>query len=422
MNERTDQTVYWLWLQHALGCGARIADVLRYFDSPRSFWAADENDYRQCDCFGTLRSFSAKRLPLLTDKSLVACNEILLLCERQRISVLTPDDPLYPNRLRPLHDYPAVLFVRGDPACLNAVNAFAVIGAREPTQYALDAAAEIAGSLAQHDCVIVSGGARGIDAAAHEAALAQSKPTVLVMGCGHGSNYLASHAALRRRVASCGALVTEYPPLEPPGPGSFPLRNRLISGLSDALVIIQAGEKSGTLNTAKHAAAQGKERFVLPGSRDSQSFAGSNRLLAEGALAVNYGEDILKRYGVIAQAKQALHAYKSGEPFSELQLQEQALALSAEPKEEQSNKKTTTRKAAVQENTHEKEEKNFIFVPESVSKNAQIVYNILQMQPAQMDALVRSSNLSVPQVLSALTELELCGAVTRDERAVYRCV
>lgn len=422
MRGEKETTVYWLWLQRRLGVGAKIADVLRSFDSVRAFWAAEENAYRQCDLFGSLPSFSKKRLPLLLDKSLDDCREILALCEKQHITVLTPDDPRYPARLRALRDLPAVLYVRGDPACLNAEKSFAVIGARTPTDYAKDAAAEIASALAETGCSIVSGGALGIDTVAHESALQQQKPTVLVMGCGHGAGYLRENADLRKRVASCGALVTEYPPLQTPGPGSFQLRNRLIAGLSDAVVIVQAGAGSGTLNTASHARKQGKDLFVLPGSRDSLSFAGSNQLLLDGAHAVAHGADVLAHYDTVFSAKIALREMKRGEPFGDLFDLPPAETMADRPP------KPAVKKAKQQQDAKQEipassgKEKIYNFVPESVSKNAQIVYNILQTQPGVLDELVRQSGLLVSQVLSSLTELELLGAVQRDENAVYTCV
>ena len=415
----SDSAVYWLWLQNRLGAGAKIADVLRYFDSARAFWAAGENTYRQCDCFGALRSFSQKRLPLLLDKELEPFYDILSLCDKQKITVLTPDDPTYPGRLRALRDLPAVLFVRGDASCLHAEKSFAVIGAREPTDYAKEAASEIASELAKNGCCVVSGGALGIDTVAHEGALAQQKPTVLVMGCGHGAKYLSENADLRRRVASCGALVTEYPPLQLPERGSFPLRNRLISGLSDAVVIVQAGAGSGTLNTATHAVKQGKDLFVLPGSKDSLSFAGSNQLLLDGAHAVSHGADVLAHYDLLFGAKLTLKQLKRGEPFGDL------LDTQTPPKAENpphAVRKTQAKHAEIssENTTSSVHEKIYNFVPESVSKNAQIVYNILQKQPGVLDEIVRQSGFGVPQVLSSLTELELQGAVTRDENAVYQ--
>lgn len=417
MMENKDQTVYWLWLQRTLGCGAQIARVLRDFENPQAFWAGDEAVYRTCDAFGKLRAFSEKGLSKLLDKSLDDCIETIELCQKKHIAILTPDDMCYPDRLRKLPDLPAVLYIRGDASCLNGQHRFAVIGAREPTRYAFEAATEIAEVFAENGAVVVSGGAIGIDAAAHEAALRKGQKTLLVMGCGHGSTYLPTNADLRRRVASCGALVTEYPPLTKPGRGSFQLRNRLISGLSDAVVIIQAGEKSGTLNTANHAKQQGRDIFVLPGSRNSVSFAGSNRLLVEGAKTVLNGEDIFAYYGISIVPRETQG--ENGEPFEALQAQEQKLPS---PKKGSAKRKSADPKAGKPQRALEKEplpEKISNFDPKSVSKNAQIVYNILQKQPAPLDTLVRESGLPVPQVLGSLTELELCGAVARDASAVY---
>ena len=417
MTYNNDQTVYWLWVQRTFGCGAQIGRVLDDFESPQALWAGDEADYRSCAAFGKLRAFSEKGLPHLLDKSLDDCLRTMELCRKKHITILTPDDPRYPDRLREFVDLPAALYIRGDADCLNGQHRFAVIGAREPTRYAFEAATEIAETLAENGAVIVSGGAVGIDAAAHEAALRKGRETMLIMGCGHGSTYLSENADLRRRVASCGALVTEYPPLTKPGKGSFQLRNRLISGLSDAVVIIQAGEKSGTLNTANHAKQQGRDIFVLPGSRNSVSFAGSNRLLVDGAHIVLNGEDVFAHYGVAVSPREKQR--ETGEPFEDLLSQEQSLPP---PKKTSRILKTAIPKAEKPQSGAGNEpppEKISNFDLKSVSKNAQIVYNILQTQPAALDTLVRESGLPVPQVLASLTELELCGAAVRDASAVY---
>ena len=422
MSERTDQTVYWLWLQKKLGCGAKISKALHCFESPKAFWLADEAAYRQSECFGKLRAFSENGLPQLLDKSLDSCIETMQLCLQKHITILTPDDPRYPDKLRLLPDLPAALYIRGNADCLSREPQFAVIGSREPTQYALEAATEIAGVLAENDAVIVSGGAIGIDAAAHEAALQHQKPTLLVMGSGHGSAYLPIHSDLRRRVASCGALVTEYPPYTDPGRGSFQLRNRLISGLSDAVIIIQASENSGSLNTASHAKAQGRDLFVLPGSRGSKAFAGSNRLLVEGANTVINGEDVFAHYGIDVKTSASPADPQEGEPFADLQQQEQNLPLKKKPNRTRHPASAPVEKPHTEAKKDAAQKNIFIFAPESVSKNAQIVYNILQTQPAALDTIVRESGMTVPQVLASLTELELSGAVTRDERAFYTCL
>jgi DNA processing protein len=198
----------------------------------------------------------------------------------------------YPPRLARYADPAPLLLVQGDAAALCAPG-IAIVGSRAPTQHGLALAREFAGALARAGLVVISGLARGIDAAAHAGALDAGGRTVAVQACGPDLVYPASHRQLATRIAEQGALVTEFPPGTPPRPGHFPLRNRLISGLAEALLVIEARERSGTLVTTGHAAAQGIEVFALPGPLGAAACAGSNRLLRDGAHVALEPEDVL---------------------------------------------------------------------------------------------------------------------------------
>lgn len=205
--------------------------------------------------------------------------------------------PAYPRRVARLPDPAPLLLVRGDPRAL-VHPAVAIVGSRRASGAGRDAARALAGELAGLGFCVVSGLARGIDAAAHLGALDAGGPSVAVLGCGIDSVYPPEHAALAERVADSGALVSELPPGAPPARYHFPLRNRLISGLALALVVVEAREGSGSLITARHALAQGVEVLAVPGPVRTPAHAGSNLLLRDGARPALDADDVLRALGL----------------------------------------------------------------------------------------------------------------------------
>lgn len=211
------------------------------------------------------------------------------------IGVTIVDDPDYPPRLRATADPPPVLFVRGEPAVLAAPRAVAVVGTRRPTDAGRRIAGRVAGTLARAGAVVVSGLAIGVDGAAHAAAVAEAAPTVAVIGGGHERLFPRAHARLADAiVAEGGAVVAEVGPTVEPRRYSFPRRNRVISGLAEAVVVVEAAARSGALITAAHALEQGRGCFVVPGPLESDRSAGCLRLLRDfpGLVRVvaGYGE------------------------------------------------------------------------------------------------------------------------------------
>jgi DNA processing protein len=203
----------------------------------------------------------------------------------------------YPSRLTALADPPLALAVRGDPDALSAPSV-AIVGARAASVYGKSAARAFASELAHAGVVVVSGLALGIDAAAHEAALDAGGRTVAVLARGIDGVYPARHRGLADRIEASGAIVTEMPPGTSPLPAYFPLRNRIISGLARAVLVVEAREKSGSLLTAGHAADQGVEVLAVPGPITAPTSAGTNRLLRDGAAVALEAEDVLSRLGL----------------------------------------------------------------------------------------------------------------------------
>jgi len=217
-------------------------------------------------------------------------------------SRLSRSDPGYPPLLAAIHDPPPQIWLRG-PAALEllAQPAVAIVGARACSSYGRAVARSLGRDLAAAGVVVVSGMARGVDGEAHRGALEAGGPTVAVLGCGIDRDYPAAHAELARRIAENGMIVSEYAPGVEPAPWRFPARNRIISGLSRAVVVVEARERSGALITVDFALDQGREVLVVPGEITSALSAGSNALLRLGAAPVLGADDVLEAIGVVVQ-------------------------------------------------------------------------------------------------------------------------
>jgi DNA processing protein len=219
------------------------------------------------------------------------------LAQEGRIRAVTWSDPAYPIALTTIADPPPLLWVRGAIDALS-LPSVAIVGSRAASPYGLSVAAQLASDLAARGLIVVSGLARGVDSAAHRGALAVGGTTVAVLGSGADVIYPPEHAALADEITVQGAVISELVPGTPPLPWCFPLRNRIISGLSRAVVVIEAGEKSGSLITARCALEQGREVLAVPGNVLSGRNRGAHALLRDGAKIVESADDILDELGM----------------------------------------------------------------------------------------------------------------------------
>jgi DNA processing protein len=224
-------------------------------------------------------------------------------CRSQGIDILIESHATYPRMLREIHDPPGVLFLRGQfkPADVLAV---AIVGTRHATHYGLRQAERLASGLARAGLTVVSGLARGIDAAAHRGAIQAGGRTIAVLASGVLNIYPPEHETLAAEVAEHGVLLSEMPPYSEPLPGAFPQRNRLISGLTLGTIVVEAAERSGALITARHAMEQGREVFAMPGNADSLASRGCHRLLRDGATLVESVDDVLEELGPLIEPAQ----------------------------------------------------------------------------------------------------------------------
>lgn len=400
-----EKEIYWLWLQGVLGYNNKMSRrLIEYFGDAEAVYKADGAELKKA-------GLTRVKIGQLENKNLDDYYDTLDFCRSHKIHIITPDSEYYPKRLLEIDSLPLVLYVRGDYRCLNCEESVAVIGSRTPSAYGEEAADKIVGGLCEKGAVIVSGGALGIDTIAHRSAINHGGKTVLVMGCGHGSGYLPENRDLRKSVAGHGALITEYPPFYGVTQATFPARNRIISGMCRSVVIAEAASFSGTFSTARHAIRQGRELYVLPGDINSGNFEGSNKLIVEGARPVFSADDIF------SYRRKSVYVEKSGNPFEGI-FEEASSYKRKKGGRKPSSKKEEAVFVADEKNQPEKE-KN---IPESISKNAGIVYNIMSDGICDFDSVVRRSGLPVGKVLTALTELEMKGCVKPDGPGRYSLI
>ena len=282
---------YWVWLSELKGLRnqTRLA-LLRRFGDPESIFYADADELLLTD--GVERS----QLKLLENHDLAQADRILADCQRLDIRLLPLSDAAYPGRLKNIYDPPALLYCKGRLPLLDDLLCVAVVGTRDCTPYGVACAEKLGFGLASGGAAVVSGLAKGIDAAAIRGALRAGGVTVGVVGNGLDVYYPYESRYLYEDVASAGVLLSEYPPGTEPASGHFPVRNRIISGLSLAALVVEAPEKSGALITAATALEQGRDVFAVPGPIDAPASVGCNRLIRDGAGLVSDASDILREY------------------------------------------------------------------------------------------------------------------------------
>ncbi len=250
----------------------------------------------------------------------------LRVIEARGLGLIRFGDEGYPELLAAIHSPPPILYVRGTIEPKDRV-AVAIVGSRQASQYGSAMAEQISGELAERGVTIVSGMARGIDAAAHRSALRAAGRTIAVLGCGLGVTYPPEHAELADQIAERGALISEFPIFTPPKPGHFPQRNRIISGLARGIVVIEAGLKSGALITANYALEQGREVFAVPGQVTSRSSRGCHQLIKAGAKLTEGWEDIWEE--IELQMTPGSQVVRDPTPVSRSLAQEEILIIDA---------------------------------------------------------------------------------------------
>ena len=281
---------HWIWYGTRTISDRSKRMLLEHFRDAEEIYCASE------EVLQNIPEMTGEIMQALMDKDIDEARRLENLCRRMHISLLTFTDEKYPLRLRSLHDGPVLLYYQGMLPDWNELPVIGIVGTRQASSYGLELAAAMSGQIAACGGMVVSGGAKGIDTMALESALSAGGQVVAVLAGGLDKLYPAVNIPLFRKISMQGCLICEYPPGTPANSWHFPIRNRIISGLSNGLLVVEAPAKSGALISARHALEQGRDVFSVPGSITSPTSAGTNALLQEGARAVLSGWDVMKEY------------------------------------------------------------------------------------------------------------------------------
>ena len=388
---------YWVWLSSVTNANprARAALVEHYGDAENAFLAPPGE-------FRTIPGLSAAEAEMFEARDLAAANRILAVCHRENIGILTMADAAYPRRLRNIFAPPVVLYVRGRLPDVDAIPSAAVIGTRKATPYGIKMGRDIAFEIARSGGVVISGLTEGVDRAAARGCLLAGGTCIGVLGTGHGKP-----GPLQEDVAASGAVVSEYPPLTKPLNRFFRERNRISSGLSHAVCVVEAPERSGSLLFAAEALDQGREIFAVPGNADAANCAGTNMLLKQGARPAVCGWDVMEDFAALYPG--VIRRPEPGVTAPELPA-ETAEAPSAEAAERPETP------AQVKKEIDKQKDAGYIDLHDqlaALSAEQLEIVTAIGRGETHIDDIIEATGMSAAQVLSQLTILEIKGYVRR---------
>lgn len=395
---------YWIWLGSLPGVSsAAAAKLLEKLGDPEKIFFSGQSEYEAA-------GVDKRACEALMNKSLGRVYEILDSCEAAGITPVAMGDASYPQRLKAIYDPPAVLYVRGSALNLDAA-AVAVVGTRSCTPYGVKSAEKMGYELAREGCIVVSGLAKGIDSAAARGALRAGGTVVGVVGSGPDIAYPAENARLFDDVAKSGGIISEYPPKTPVKGGHFPARNRIISGVSLGVVVIEAPRKSGSLITAALALEQGRDVFVVPANVDSPASQGSNLLIREGAVPVFSGKDVADEYrGLFPETM------KNARENAGLDKKQEKRLLAEElPKKRE---KLRASKKVIDKNCGGDYDLKKPSPPLSPEETA--ICEILKQGRLHANDIIEQSGLPAGQVMATLTMLEIKGTAIQEKGKFFR--
>jgi len=390
MTNITDNLKYWLALKLVEGLGnIGIKSLLQSFGTAEHIFKAPLHLIETVPGIG---SKTARHIKDFSKWSEVEGE--IAKAQRMNVSILTCRDPLFPQRLLHIYDCPVLLYVKGELRGLDV--SIAVVGSRKASAYGKYTTERLSRELALNGVTIVSGMARGIDASAHRGAMSVKGQTVAVLGSGLDVIYPPENESLYHEISECGAVVSEYSFGTRPNAPNFPARNRIISGMSLGVVVVEATEKSGSLITARIALEQGREVFAVPGSIDEAGSRGTNRLIKEGAKLVEDVDDILAEIGPQTSPETKLSdiAVRPDLP-PEHPPQEVPIEDSDEHRQSHDVHHTT------------------------LDAKGQLLIENLSSRPRPVDELIAATGLSAAEILSLLLHLELKGLIRQMPGKTY---
>ena len=396
--------IHWIWLatRPDISDRQKLA-VLDAFGDPEEIFYGDKA--RISNAAGMTQA----AMEALMDKNLTQAQEILDDCVEKNIHICTFHDAAYPVRLKNIADPPVVLYYKGNLTGLDNSPVIGVVGTRKASVYGLTTAKKMGYQIAKCGGILVSGLAEGNDGSAMAGALTAGGKVIGVLGCGVDVVYPAMHRSLYRDTEKNGCLISEFPPKTPPYKWNFPKRNRIISGLSNGVLVVEAPHGSGSLITAKQAADQGRDVFVVPGNIDVPTFHGSNALLRDGAIAVSSGWDVVSEYAALYPDK----IREEGKENLFLSTAEKPLPKVAQKPETPVRKSLFDRKK--EKKPVDNPEKKTYSVQQdilaSLSQEERDLLKPLQQGEVLVDDLIAASGMSTGDVLGMLTMLQIRGVV-----------
>lgn len=361
----------WIALNMIRGIGPRTANqLLTKFGSPAQVFAASRLALERA-------GLKPETIQELQDSEILGQAEAEIeRLEKLGARLLTLEDKEYPPLLREIHDPPIALYVRGDLNKALERPCLAIVGARRCSTYGINSAQSLARDLVEQGLTIVSGMARGIDAAAHRGALEGGGLTIAVVGTGLETTYPKEHQKLEAEILAAGAVISEFPLGTPPLPQNFPYRNRVLSGLCFGVLIVEAAEHSGSLITARMAYEQGREVFAVPGNITSQTSFGPNYLIKDGAKLVQHWRDVIEEFP--REIKERV--------FGLDQIREKNLVV----------------------------DRQAVFEVVELSEEERQVFELLTSDaPSHIDQLLISSGMKSPEMMNALLGLEMKDRITQ---------
>ena len=397
--------VQWIWLAHRAKLSDKMKlELLRCLGSAEEIYAAD------ADALSQISDLTADGLTSLLDKDTSKAEKNLSDARKAGLSVLSIADEAYPTRLKHIPDPPIVLYYKGNLPDFDTLPAVGVVGTRKASAYGLNTAKRLGYQLAKCGAMVVSGLADGIDAMAMSGALNASGTVIGVLGCGADIVYPAKNRFLFEETQRFGCILSEFAPGTPPHGYNFPRRNRIISGLCNGLLVVEAPEKSGALITANLALEQGRDVFCVPGNIDLPSFVGSNRLIRDGAIPVSCGWDVMSEYAVRFPdkiRKDTAQNYPSEQPAPRAKVAQKCeVPQKIKDKKEKSNKKVVDKKDDTAYSDVNKD------LPK-LSSNEQRIVTALAKGERLVDDVIAEVGLSAGSVSVALTMLTVKGVIKR---------
>lgn len=393
--------VSWIRLQSALGAGAALSEIIEYFGSAKALFDAGETEWRMSPVL------VPRQIEKLCESTEAQANEVLATCKMNGWQVVPYDDPHYPERLRSIFNPPTVLYVDGELPDIDNSIVIGIVGTRRASDYAVKAADVMSRGIAERGAIVASGGALGVDTAAHNGAMLAGGKTIAVLGCGLGTKYLMENKPLRDAVVKNGALITEFQPFTPASKYTFPIRNRIISGISLGVLVVEASVKSGSLITANYALEQGRDVFALPCSILDPAFAGTNKLIDDGAIVATKPLDLLypyaEEYGVKIDEVKSVGKIMRETGDKSADVYGKARDISFDNLQAGRKKREARQKAAAE-----------------LSGKTKAVFNALGEEYQSADEISRAAGLSIGEALTALTALEIAGLAASAGGKRYR--